>query len=619
MKKLLNILLILLLIAGCTGNRPSQDDSYKDGSYYVEQLRNFKTGDKSESSPTDNTDFDKFCNDVFIELMESDYINMHYYVTDYKAMGIEKPSVDIGDVEYGLDEEIVEYSKGVLDDLHEFDYESLSKRQQYDYDTIEFSYLQDLAFAYYYQYSFVFSMKDNIMENLISIFTDFTFYDKESVDDYILLIDDFDRYINDALVYTADQAKDGYPLADEWIDYARDVCSGLTNKKEDNELIVSFDNRIDALDFLSVSQKESYKQRNREIVLNEVIPVSDKVYEELGKYYGSATAADYSPCNIGRKKGLFDKKTDMDYADMVYNIATSSNYSIDDIYKTIYNANDQLMAEYRSCFYDDDSYNTLLAAENNELEIFDMDGEETVEYLIEHYKEYFPLTDELIYSIQSLDPDTAPDTAIAYYWQAPVDNENQNIIRTNPNNMNGGYETYGTLAHEGVPGHMYQTVYLRRNNPNYLRNLMSFISYTEGWAVYATYYAMAMAGLEDDYVASAIFYDDNYYFFVYSLIDLMANYYGYSNERILNIISRDSIFSFDSYQIDNIVDLVRSMPGVYLYYGYGCSKLMELRDNISKKLGDGFDIVEFNKAILDAGDMPLNILEEYLYDYFEIS
>ncbi|WP_289445788.1 DUF885 family protein, partial [Klebsiella pneumoniae] len=44
---------------------------------------------------------------------------------------------------------------------------------------------------------------------------------------------------------------------------------------------------------------------------------------------------------------------------------------------------------------------------------------------------------------------------------------------------------YTTLAHEGYPGHLYQTTYYASQNPSPIRSLLNFGGYVEGWATYA--------------------------------------------------------------------------------------------------------------------------------------
>ena len=189
MKKFIVSLFCILILTSCTQKK--QDDvKYKDiATEYIELLKNYQTREKSTAN-ADNPDFDAFLDKVFVEAMESDYIGMHYNVIDYKKYGIEKPPVDLGEIKYGFDEENYTYMLDQLKELQGFDYNSLSYRQQYDYEALEYSLYETLALYGYYQYNFLFSSGSCLPENIISNFTDFTFYDEESIEDYLTCLKD---------------------------------------------------------------------------------------------------------------------------------------------------------------------------------------------------------------------------------------------------------------------------------------------------------------------------------------------------------------------------------------------------------------------------------------------
>ena len=45
-------------------------------------------------------DFDAFLTSQWIRMMEEDYTSMHFSVKDYRAMGIKKPVVSLGEISY---------------------------------------------------------------------------------------------------------------------------------------------------------------------------------------------------------------------------------------------------------------------------------------------------------------------------------------------------------------------------------------------------------------------------------------------------------------------------------------------------------------------------------------
>lgn len=579
MKRAIVVLLTLLMLASCTGKNKDTEEN----SNYLQLIRSYESREKNLNQQTDDPDFDAFLDKVFVEGMEADFMTMHFSVVDYEKYGIEKPPVDLGELKYGFDEENYQYMEDQLHELQGFDYDKLSYRQQYDYEALEYSLYETLASLEFYRYQFLFDEGGNLAENIVSNFTDYTFYNQESIDDYLTCLKDLDRYLEDALAYTKQQYEDGLGLLRAWIDYTKDACEGVLNKTDDNEFIVSFDNRIDALDFLTDEQKENYKKENKEIVLNEVLPAYENLNKEIGNYQTKKKNEDYVLCNLNKN-----------YAELTYILQGSNNKDLETVFQELKDNLSYLEAEYMTCYYSEESFNKFREAYSNNGGSFSLTGKDCLEYLRENLTAYYPDLGDVDYTVEALDPDTAPDTVVAYYWPSPVDNHNQNIIRTNPNNMEEGAKTYRTLAHEGFPGHLYQHVFYYKSNPHNFRSVIGFNGYTEGWAVNAEYYAYRFSGIEDDFAASSIFMETDYYFLLYSIIDLGTNYFGWTAKDIVSYFNNESIlFQFDENTAENIRSFMIEMPGVYCPYGLGLSNFMTLCQNTRTTLGNNFDYIAY--------------------------
>ena len=55
-------------------------------------------------------------------------------------------------------------------------------------------------------------------------------------------------------------------------------------------------------------------------------------------------------------------------------------------------------------------------------------------------------------------------------------------------------DLYPTLAHEGYPGHLYQTQYFASTSPSLIRNVIKPGGYIEGWASYVEVHSYEYAG-----------------------------------------------------------------------------------------------------------------------------
>ena len=619
MKKILIVLLSLFLFTGCAGGKNGGEDSSKqDGSteyskeYCIEALKNYEGREKNKNNTTDNAEFNAFLDDATAEFLGMDYLNMHFTVIDYKKYGVEKPEVTFGIPEYGYDEETYEQHVRLLNELAEFDFDSLSYEQQINYEALEYSLYEDLCLNYFYQYSFMVSSDSCVPESMYSNLTDFTFYDEESVDDYIELMESYADTLDGIYEYTKAQAADGYGPIDEWLDYTMDAIDGILNRTEDNDLIVTFDERIDALDFLSDEKKEEVKARNKELVLNEVLPAYEQLNEDLEEFYGKVDSENYALCNL-----------DEDYASVEFIINTSCNDTAEEMLEVLTAAVNYYENQYLTVTSDDDLYDETIDFLYNPPECVELTGVECLEYLRQNMGEYYPVLEDVEYSAEMLNADTATASVIGYYYSSPLDNANQNIIRLNPNNLEAGLATYTTLSHEGFPGHLYQHVYYLNTDPHPIRSTIGFTGYNEGFAVMASNDAAKYIGLSDE-VADTVWYigDNNgtgeYYFYVYSVMDVLTNLMGYDAEEIKEYFNDNFLLGYvDDQYWDYFRDFMIEMPCVYSRYAVGASKLLQYRLDAEEALGDKFDMVSFNELIMENGPLPYGILGSLVEDCIE--
>ena len=141
-KKSLLVLMIILMLCGCTSTK-QKEAVPETGLKYIEELKNYKAKEKNINNTNDNQEFEKFLDDIFIKLVSESYLYMHNSVEDYKALNIEKPKVEWGELEYSIESDSEDYIEQ-LAELRKFDYYSLSYKEQYDYDLFEYSLLETI-------------------------------------------------------------------------------------------------------------------------------------------------------------------------------------------------------------------------------------------------------------------------------------------------------------------------------------------------------------------------------------------------------------------------------------------------------------------------------------------
>ena len=581
--KLLSILLVVFLLTGC-----GLESGLESDSEYLNQLKNYEVREKN-STLDDNAEFDAYLDTIFDELVSDNYLYMHFNVADYKAMGIEKPEVGFGHLVYGLDEEEFNETEKQLEDLLAFDYDSLSLRQQYDYDLLHYSLLETLCGLEYSKYNLIFSSSSQFSDGIVTNLMEFAMYDDESEEDFLVVLKDVPNYINEAIEYSKQQSNDGLYHSDDMLD----------------EEISYIDNLISSN---GKSIYEHYKEYDiypevKEIVENEVIPSFVTLKDYLKTLYGKTTS-----------DKLTLSKIDKGYAEYTYIINSSNNGDMNVIYNQLvevytdwvynfisaYQKNENILEDYEDFLNDD--------------KVINQSAEDILEYLRNNSSKRYEYLEDASYVVSALD--TLGDSTLGYYVSPPIDNLNQNVIRVNAKIDNDEYDqmsVFEVMAHEGFPGHLYQNIYFQQTNPHKFRATQSFIGYTEGYADLAAMDAIDMLNVDDGYKAVAklnsITFNSH---LLLSIVDLGVNYFGWDANTLGKKLEK---MFLDKTIAQTLYDMVVAMPGTFVRYGVGFVNHINLRKKAMDELGDKFDYVAYDKAIVENGPLPFAILEGVVENY----
>ena len=122
------------------------------------------------------------------------------------------------------------------------------------------------------------------------------------------------------------------------------------------------------------------------------------------------------------------------------------------------------------------------------------------------------------------------------------------------------------MAHEGFPGHLYQTAMSYQYGLEPVRALLSFPAYTEGWATYVAYMSYQYAGLPDQ-LASVLALNESIVLSLYASADIGIHYYGWDRASLLEFLENYGIKDQDV--VDQIYQLIVEDPANYLHYYVG--------------------------------------------------
>lgn len=531
--------------------------------------------------------FSEFEDELFQEMMSEDYTTLHFSLRDYQKYGIEKPEVNIGDASWDEYEDSVEDCDEYLKKLQSFDYDSLSETEQKDYRTIAFYLERNKELNSYPYFDWAFNSAEGVIDNLLTTFTEFVFYEKEDIDDYLTTLASVPAYLDQCLENTKKQAAEGYFLTDAMLKETEDAIAKFVDKKDDNELIKIFDENIDAFDGLSAEEKEAYKKKNQEIVLNAYIPSYEKVAEELQKLKG-ARKADYNVSSL-------------DGGSEYYAALARYKTSIDADVETILDICTQYIEKSVDELYD-------IMQNHSEVteETLDFDSAEDVLSYLEGHLDAFPALDKVYYNVKYLDPSVANDSIVAYYLSPPVDDMRDNVIKINGDNVSDVIDLYTTLAHEGFPGHLYQTNYYIQQQPSLLRTQLTMMGYQEGWGMFAEGQALHVSGLSE-YASEYQKINIELNYVLSAAVDLGVNGLGWSTKDVSKYLDN---LDLNSSIAKDLYDFATLQPGTILPYGVGVAMFELLENKAKNALGNDFDQKAFNEVLLNDGNRPFEVVED---------
>lgn len=558
----------------------------------------------SEDALKEQQEFEQYLDDYFKDVVTDDTLTYNYTIRDGADYGLEEPEVTLGDPgmtaeEIGQDKEEFE---GWVKKLDAIDRSCLTEDQKLTYDVLD-EYFEVSAgiFDNVYLYE-PFSPMRGLQANIATNFTDYRFDDKGDVERYIELLGQIPDYFAEYLDFEQEKSEKGYFMSDAVCDKVISQCKDFVADKENHFMVTTFNDNIDALDFLTDEEKAEYKEANKQAVVNSLLPAFENVAAVLSGLKGTGTN-DGGICNYDGGKEYYEyllknfagtAKSPEEVIDM---LDTELQKLMVSLYQ--YYLGNQAAYEYFAANYDS------IFAETDQ-----MTASEMVDKMMETASEHYPDAGTINYKAEALDKnlETIMDDVLAYYMAPAIDDPDNNLIRVNGLHTDG---MWTTLAHEGYPGHMLQNAYYMSTDPEPVRTLMNFLGYKEGWAMYACYDSLYYYEYEEpeygDTIAALYQLNDEMSYLMMGRVDLGINYEGWTLQDTADYLTKNGM---DGSAAQELYTTMVGDPAVYQSYSTGYYEMKELRDYAEEKMGDDFDLKTFNTIILETGPCQFDILKE---------
>jgi uncharacterized protein (DUF885 family) len=167
------------------------------------------------------------------------------------------------------------------------------------------------------------------------------------------------------------------------------------------------------------------------------------------------------------------------------------------------------------------------------------------------------------------------------------------------------------VFHEGIPGHVWQGEYA--NRLPLIRSILSFNAFSEGWALYAQQLADELGAYDDDPVGRLGYLQGLAFRACRMVVDTGIHAKQWSREKALNWFADTKGSGLA--ELAPEIDRYCSWPGQACGYKIGHTEINAQRDRAKAELGQRFDLRDFNQAVVDGGNVPLNVLADNVSRY----
>ena len=201
-------------------------------------------------------------------------------------------------------------------------------------------------------------------------------------------------------------------------------------------------------------------------------------------------------------------------------------------------------------------------------------------------------------------------SASAYYEPGTPDGSRPGrlFINTYQATERNLFEVEDTAYHEGLPGHHLQiSISQEQENVPTFRKYEFYTAYTEGWGLYSERLGKDVGLYQDPYSDYGRLEGDIMRA-VRLVVDTGVHSKHWTRDQMVEFFHDHSATSEPEVQAE--VDRYIAWPSQALAYKIGQLKILELRDRAKNALGDKFQLSAFHDQVLDAGALPLDVLDQ---------
>lgn len=547
----------------------------------------------------ETTRFQNYLDTLFCNEVSASTLNMHYTLAHPENYGIEDYDVTLGTISEDSTNQSLSSLENVKAVLKDFDSDMLPKEDRLTIDILR-SYIDtELSFSDYYYYDEILKPNTGFQSEFPILLAEYRFENEKDVQDYLALLSDVDRYFEEIIQFEIEKSKQGLFMSDFAVDCILKQCSDFCRTDGEHYLITTFNSKINAMN-LTDSQKDAYIHKNNSLVTNHLLPAYQGLSEALTALKGTGKN-DAGLCYLPNGKVY--------YTNLVHKL-TGSSHTVEELEDITEARRDADLMEISSLV----SEHPDLSAEASSFQVDTSDPAACLNDLITAIQDDFPAPVSTDFTVNYVDECLQDSMAPAFYLTAPIDDLSHNSIYINPAAGTDGIHLFTTLAHEGFPGHLYQTVMSYDAGLSPFRSLLYYPGYVEGWATYVEMMSYPYSGMSED-AATLLAKNQSAILSLYATTDMGIHYDGWNLADTIKFFRDYGITDLETVQ--GIYEYIVEEPAHYLKYYIGYLEFLDLREYARSCYGENFSNKKFHQAVLEMGPAPFDLLKKYLGEYYK--
>lgn len=566
---------------------------------------------------------------LFRQEVTGDTLSLHYTLAEPARYGITAYPLTLP--LYNREQEALTHARienafALLSTMKDEDF---SKEERYTFSLLK-DYLQTQIEGHPFAlYAEPFSPSSGVQSQYPILMAEYPFRSSLDVRQYLALLSQTGDYFDSLVDFQKERAEKGFCLPDVSLEKVIAQCDTIVSEEElllkQHFLQTTFRQRIEELitqGLITETEAAWAKAENNRILSQIVEPAYDALGRELTLLLGSRE-------NEG---GLCGYPEGKEYYRFLVKKNTGSPRSIEELYTLLKEDYTRNLSDFSLLQKEWESQNY-----GDALKEFPFPLTEPIailEHLRSSQKKEFPTMEKLSrkapeVTIKSVDSSLEEFTSPAFYLTPALDDVLHNTIYINHQQTPEGLELYTTLAHEGYPGHLYQTVYCQlyaeQKKLHPIRCLLYFGGYVEGWAIYCELLSFSYAASlypeelrpQAELLFQMIACDRRIQLCLLSLLDIGLHYQGLSYENAKAMLQSYGISSEEACR--DIYEYILEEPGNYLKYYVGYLEFLSLKEKAEALMGSAYSDLKFHEFLLKAGPSDFQNLEERLREAYSSS